>query len=120
MIGRPHLASREDAMATKKKQVLKHGGPASGIVVQKDIKEVSSIPAEEAPGKSAKSEPKEPEAAPAIKVAVPSSEIMELETAKALVTCQKFVGLWITLLAGKSVTAPKEVIKVLREKGLVK
>jgi len=54
-----------------------------------------------------------------IPVAVPSQDILAQVTATAKKTCVKYVGGWRHLVAGKPLTAPTEVIKILREKGFV-
>jgi len=53
------------------------------------------------------------------KVAIPVSIHENLATAKALKSCKKFIGKWIELKAGKTITDTKAVISHLRIHGLV-
>jgi hypothetical protein len=54
-----------------------------------------------------------------IKVAIPVAIAEGLVTTRAKKTCKKFVGKWITLRQGKTITDAKEVIEHLRMHDLV-
>jgi hypothetical protein len=53
------------------------------------------------------------------KIAIPVGKFESLSTAKSLKTCKKFVGKWIELKTGKSITDTHDVIAHLRAHGLV-
>jgi hypothetical protein len=53
------------------------------------------------------------------KVAIPVEIHENLATAKAVKSCKKYIGKWIVLKAGKTITDTKDMIAHLRAHGLV-
>ncbi len=62
----------------------------------------------------AKKEPKKD-----VRIAYTAEVVDKLATARATKTCKKFVGKWVDLRAGKTITDDKAVIAHLRAHGLV-
>ena len=54
-----------------------------------------------------------------VRIAYTAEVVDKLATARATKTCKKFVGKWVDLRAGKTITDDKAVIAHLRAHGLV-
>lgn len=86
-----------------------------------DLREEYPEPQREIVLNAPKPEPevKKPEPKKEVRVAYVANFVDGLATARATKTCKKFVGKWIELKAGKTITDDKSVIAHLRAHGLV-
>jgi hypothetical protein len=95
--------------------------PKENEPLPEDLVEEFPEPQKEIVLNAPKPEPevKKPESKKPIPVAYTSDYMSSLATARATKTCKKFVGKWIDLKVGKTITDDKAVIAHLRAHGLV-
>ena len=112
----------EDEYAAREKAAKAEAkAEKEAAAIAEKAKELKVKKAAEAKVKEAAAKKEVPKKAPKKEIprAIPIAEVTDQETAIALKTTVKFVGGWRHLKKGKAITAPKNVMAILRQANLI-